>query len=122
MALDADSARLFAANEDVVLQHEIADVLEPNAVFVERLIVFGSDAIEHLGGVEGARHATGPALALQQPTQQDGENLVWIDEVAVLIDRAQPIGIAVGHESGLAFLCGRPYPGARERAAQWAQG
>ena len=30
MALDADAARLFSANKDVVIQHQVGDVLESN--------------------------------------------------------------------------------------------
>ena len=35
MAADADAAGLFAANQDVALQHEVADVLEADAAFVQ---------------------------------------------------------------------------------------
>ena len=66
--------------------------------------VLRADAVEHLGGVEGARHGAGPALALQHPAQQDGVDLVRIDEVAVLVGRANAVRIAVRAEAGLAAV------------------
>src|ERR1700761_8827254 len=105
MALDADSARLLATDEDVVLQHEIADILEANAVLIKRLVVLGRDAVQHFRGVESSCDAASPAFALQKPAQQDGKNLVWIDEVAIFVHRAKTIRVAIGDEASLAFLC-----------------
>ena len=66
--------------------------------------MLGADAVDHARGVEGARHVAGPPLPLQQPAQQDGKNLVRIDEVAMLIDRAKAVGVAVGRQPCLAMV------------------
>ena len=63
MALEADAAGLFAAHHDFALEHVVADKLEADAVFDELAAVLGADAVEHLGGVEGAGDGAGPALA-----------------------------------------------------------
>ena len=65
---------------------------------------FLADAVEHFGGVERARDGAGPAFAAEHPAQQDGENLVRIDEVAVLVGGADAVGIAVGAEAGVAAV------------------
>src|SRR5579859_5032485 len=52
MTGDADAARLLAANEDVALEHEIADELEADAALMQLASVAGGDAVEHAGGVE----------------------------------------------------------------------
>src|ERR1700756_2192740 len=105
MAFDADAARLLAADEDVVLQHKIADVFEADAMLIKRLIVLSGDTIQHLGGVESTCYAASPALSFQQPSQQDGKNLVGIDEVTVFIYGTETIRVTIRHQASLTFLC-----------------
>ena len=50
--------------------------------------ILRGNAIEQLGRVEGPRHVAGPLLQLEQPLQNDREDLVRIDDVPVLIDGA----------------------------------
>src|SRR4029453_18297510 len=45
MALDADAARLFSTNQDVVIQHQVGDVLESNRRLVEFEMVGRSDPL-----------------------------------------------------------------------------
>jgi len=66
--------------------------------------MFGADAVEHLGGVEGAGNRAGPAFAPQHPAQQHRENLVRVHKVAVLVRCANAIGIAVCAEPGVAMV------------------
>src|ERR1035438_4075103 len=84
VALEADAARLLAAHHDLPLQHVVADEFEADAVLDQLAAVLGADSVQHLGGVEGAGDGARPALALEYPTQQDGKDLVRIDELAVL--------------------------------------
>src|SRR5271156_3962979 len=106
MALDANPARLLAAYQDVLVrvEHQVGDEFEADAVFIEFAAMFSADAVDHAGGVEGAGDVAWPFLALQQPTQQDGEDLMRIDEVAVFVDRAKAIGVAIGDESRVAVV------------------
>src|SRR5690348_9352953 len=71
MARNADSARFFSADQNLALQHEIADVLEPYAALVQLASVLGGDAVEHLRRIERAHYFARPLLAFQQPAQQD---------------------------------------------------
>ncbi len=104
MAADADAAGLFAADQDLLREHEVADVLEADAVLVQFAAVFGGDAVQHFGGVEGAGDVAGPAFVLEQPLENDGEDLVRVDDVAVLVDGADAVGVAIGDEAGVAVL------------------
>ncbi len=104
VALDADAAGFLAAHENVVRQHEVDDVFETDAVFVQGPAVFRRDAVQHLGGVEGAGNAAGPTLALQRPAQQHGKYLVGVDHVAVLVHGTDAVGVAVGNQAGIAVL------------------
>src|SRR3954454_9278141 len=104
MSLDADPAGLLATDKDVVFEHEIAHVLESDAVLIERLIVLGGDPVQHFGRVERACDSTGPSFALKQPAQQDGKNLMRVNEIAVFIYGAESISIAIGYKSCLTFF------------------
>jgi hypothetical protein len=73
-------------------------------VLDELAAVLLADAVEHLGGVEGAGDGAGPAFVLEHPTEQHGEDFVRVDEVAVLVGCADAVGVAVGAEAGLAAV------------------
>src|SRR5205085_28379 len=62
------------------------------------------NAIEHAGGVEGARHRAGPLLELEQPAQQDGIALVRVHEHAIFRARAHAVGVTIGHKAAVATL------------------
>ena len=99
VATNADSAGFLAADEDVALEHEVADVLEADTALVHFAAVFRADAIDHASGVEGANDFARPLLALQQPLEDDRENLVRVHEAAVFGDGTEAVGIAI---------CGKP--------------
>ena len=122
MALEADAAGLFAAHQDFALQHQVADIFEADAVLDELAAVFQADAVEHFGGVEGARDGAGPIVViLEHPTEQNGINFVGIDEVAILICRPDAVGVAVGAEAGLAVVGDGGFAEGADVAARWAR-
>ena len=104
VALEADTSGFFAAHDDFALQHVVADELEADAVLDQLAAVFFADAIQHFCRIECARHGARPALAFEYPAEQNRKNLVWIDEVAVLVGRADAIGVPVGAEAGVALI------------------
>ena len=78
--------------------------------------------VEHLRGVEGAGHTARPALTLEQPPQQDGVDLVRVDDVAVLVDRADAVGVAVSDQAGVALFFHDDGLRQRRCAAGWVRG
>src|SRR6516162_1549774 len=102
MTANANSARLLTTNQDVALAHKVANVLEADSALVHLAAVFGADAVDHAGGVEGAYDFARPLLALQEPFKNQGKDLVRVDEAAIFRDCAETVGVAVGGESRLA--------------------
>src|SRR3954462_12948855 len=99
MACDADAAGLLAPDQNFALQHNIAYVLEADWRFVQLASVFFSDAVEHLRGGKGFHDIAWPAAALEEPAQQDGEDLVRVYEAAMLIAGADTVGVTVSCKS-----------------------
>src|SRR5262249_20663483 len=60
--------------------------------------------IKHLGGIEGSHDFAGPLLALQDPSQEDGVDLVRVDESAIFGDSADAIGVAISDQAAVALL------------------
>src|SRR5258708_39472141 len=100
----AIAARLFPPDEDLALHHQVGDVLETDGALVQLAAVFGGDAIEHTGSVEGAHNVAGPFIALQKPAQQDAENYMRIHEATVFGDGSDAVGIAIRGQASIALL------------------
>src|SRR5260370_35450529 len=66
--------------------------------------MLGSDPVDHARGVECADDIAGPVFALQEPMQQNGENLVRVHKASVFGYRADAVGIAIGSQAGIASL------------------
>src|ERR1700682_2128238 len=71
-----DASRLLTADHNFAFHHQICDVLESDGTLVKLASVLGSDAVQHESSVESSYHITGPFLAHQQPTEQNGKNLM----------------------------------------------
>src|SRR5271156_924726 len=104
MPADTDAARFFAADENVLLQHEFAYMLEADAVLVDFAPVTGSDAVYHLGRVERPGHIARPLLAFEQPFQQEAVDLIGVDELPLLIHRADAVRVTIGSKASLAVV------------------
>src|ERR1700674_569351 len=105
MALNADSAGLFATDQNGALQHDVDDVLEPDAAFDQLAAMLSGNAVQHAGGIEGAYHVAGPVVVTrEQPLEQDGVDFVGIHKTAVLGDCADAVCVAVRHKARMAFL------------------
>src|SRR6516162_377323 len=102
VAAYADAARFFTADEDVAIQHEIADVFETDAAFMQLTTVFCGDAVEHAGCIESPDDIALPSSSLQDPLQDDGVTLVRIDEAAVFSHRAEAVSVTIGRQAGMA--------------------
>ncbi len=99
-----DAARFLSSDQDVVLHHQIGDVLESDLRFVKFAAILGGNAVEHAGCIERAHHVTRPLLALQQPAQKNAEDFVRVYKAPIFRDRADAVGIAIGRQSGVTLL------------------
>ena len=99
----ADAAAFFAADQDVLLEHELADVFEADGDFVELAAEFGGELVDELGDGESFGDVAGEIAGSGEVPDEQGENLVRIDERAVAIDGADAVAVAVGAEAGVVF-------------------
>ena len=91
-------------DKNFFLKHQVADVLEADAVLVQRSSILRRDAVKHLRRIESPRHVARPSLAIKQPLQKNRENLVRVHDVAMFIHCADTVGVAIGNEARIALL------------------
>src|ERR1035437_3706002 len=82
----------------------LAQIRSSILVVLKARVTAPSDPVKHLGGIEGARDGAGPAFAPQHPTEQDGIDLVRIDEVALIVGGADAVRVAVRAEPCVAAV------------------
>src|SRR5215831_7502154 len=95
MSFDTDPATFFASNQDVPLQHEFANVLEPDGRNVQGQVVLASQLVDHSGGGEGFHHLAPQPAVLREVLEEDRKDLVRINERSVPVNGAQAVGIPV---------------------------
>ncbi len=105
MALDADAARLLTADQHVIAEHQIADVIEAHRRLVQGQAVNLGQPVEHLGGGNRLDHCAGLAAA-HQITQRQGHDRVRINEAPRRPDCARPVGIAVHRQTQIIVASG----------------
>ena len=94
--LDADPARLLAADEHVILQHVIGDVVEAHGRLHQRQAVARSQSVHHAGGGDALDDCPAPSPSLNQIPQRQSEDVMGIHEVPLSIHRAEAVGVPVG--------------------------
>ena len=99
----ADAAAFFSTDQDILLQHEFADVLEADGNFVELAAVFGGELIDQLGDRKGLGNVAGKFSSANEVPNHKRENLVRVDEAAVAIDGADAVAIAIRSEARVIF-------------------
>ena len=96
MAADGEASRLLAADCDLVLVDELANVLEADRSLVERHLVEVGESVNQVGGGHTLGHAVAPAARLNQVVEQQRDDVVGLDEGAVSIHNAEAVGVAIG--------------------------
>src|SRR5262249_18315409 len=99
----ADTAALFAAKQDVLPEHQFADVFEADRHFVEFTTELFRQLVDELGYREGFRDVAWKIAHPCKMPDQQRKYLMWVDEAAVTIDGADAVTVAVGAEAGVVF-------------------
>src|SRR5262245_31072804 len=99
MILDADAAALLPTNEDVFLQHQVSDVLEPDRNDGARKSQFLADPIYHDTLRHGPDDLPFPTPLPHEMQSQQRQNLMRIDVVPFLVHGTQAIGISIGSQA-----------------------
>src|SRR5207245_2750151 len=100
----ANAAGFFATHDDFSLHHEIGNMFEADTALVQFAAVARGNAVHHARGVESANYLARPFLSFQEPAQQDGKNLMRINEAAVFCNGADAVGVTVCSETGMAVV------------------
>src|SRR5439155_26447590 len=99
MALDAQSARFFAADDDRFAFHQGADVFEANRGFMHFHAEQTCDSINLMARGYGPYRRAGPAAIVLQMIKSQCEDLVGSQPGPVLIHNAKPFGFTIQAEA-----------------------
>ena len=103
VARKPDSAAFFAADQDLLGQHQLPDVLEADRPFVTGQPEFRRDPRNDLALRKRSHHRAAPALVAINVKKQQRENLERVHEPSCFIDDAEAIRIAVGRKTDVAL-------------------
>ena len=95
----ADAAAFFATDENILLEHELADVFEADGDFVEVAIVFCGEFVDEFGDGESFGDFAFELTGADEVPDEEREDLMGIDEGAVAIDRADAVAVAVSSKA-----------------------
>ena len=95
VSFDAQAARFLASHEDILRQHQFADVFKADGGLKQRQIVFPGQKVHHAGCGDGLDHAATQMFVLDKVPQDDGKDAVGREKITVLVDRPDPVGITV---------------------------
>ena len=101
MVLDREPRAFLAAEDDLALDQQIADVLEAHARLVHFNAVLLRHGIDQMRRGDGTRRAAFPAAAAAEVVQQQGQHLVGINVRAVGVDDAKAVRIAVNSQADI---------------------
>src|SRR5450755_2179857 len=99
----AEAAAFFAADEDVLFEHELADVFEADGDFVELAAEAVGNFVDELGYRKSLGDIAGEIAGAGEMPGEQGKKLVRIEEGAVAVDGADAVAVAVGAETGVEF-------------------
>ena len=107
-----DAAAFLSAEQYVALEHLRANIFEPDAGLDQRQAMRRAHLVHHRSGRERLDHPP-PALSIyNQMMQQQANDLVCRQRVAVAVHAANAIGIAVGHEANVVRMSAEELPAA----------
>ena len=101
---DGKAGALFAANDNLVLLDELTNEFESDRGLVQFDFVIFGQGIDEIGGGYRLAHAILPSTALDEVIEQEGDDVIGLQESAVLVYDAEAIGVAVGGDSDMGFL------------------
>src|ERR1700732_1338163 len=121
-----DGAAFFAANENILLEHQLADVFEADGNFVELAVEFRREFVDQLGDGKSFGDVAGEVAHPGEVPNEKREDLMRVDERAVAIDGADAIAVTVrakarvifSGENRLTQRCDVRFDGFRMRAAE----
>ena len=102
MAAHGHAAGRLAADDCAGLAHFRGNPLEPDRDLVALLSQPGGDTVEQAGGGVVAHARPFPAAILHKIVVEKYKQLVRVDELSLIIDDAETVGVAVGRDAEIA--------------------
>src|SRR5262245_56517375 len=99
MIPDRQPCALFAADDNFVLLDQLAQILEAHRSFVQLHAMMFGQRVDQVGRRNGLAYAVFPPSAFHQIIEQDGDDVIGLDERTVFIHDAEAIGISVGRDA-----------------------
>src|SRR5436309_4666928 len=93
---DRKSGALFAADGNFVLLNQLSNVFESDWSLIQRDVMVLRQRIDHIGGGNRLSDAIFPATAFHQVIEQDRDNVIRLNEGAILVYDSKTISITVG--------------------------
>src|SRR5215813_12999069 len=90
---EADATALFAAYEDILFEHEFANVFEADGNFVKLAIEFCGEFVDELGDGKGFCDVAREIAHASKVPDEKRKDLVRIDERAVAVDGADAVTV-----------------------------
>src|SRR5579864_6114794 len=81
--LGADTTGLFASQQNIALEHNLADVLESDGHFMNAPAIARGDFVEQLGGGKSFGQIAGNLAGSGEMPKKDGKDLVRRNERAI---------------------------------------
>src|ERR1700741_994420 len=99
----ADATAFFTANQNILLQHQFADVLEADGHLVKLAIESGGKFVDELGDRERFGDVTRQIAFTNQVPDQQGKDVVGIGKGAIAIDCADAVAVTISSQASVVF-------------------
>src|SRR3954469_22230329 len=100
---NGEACAFFSADCDLVSLDEFTDVFKADRSLVKLNLVMVGKSIHEVGGRYGLRDSVFPLPTLNQIVEEKRDDIVRLDEGAVLIDDAKAISVPVRRDSDVGF-------------------
>src|SRR5215469_7451342 len=94
-----DAPALLAANQNVLLEHQFANVLKADRHFVELAAELRGQLVDELRDRKSLCDVAWKVSRSGEVPHKQRQNLVWIDEASCAVNRANAVAIAIGAEA-----------------------
>src|SRR5260370_31280267 len=99
----ADAAAFFAANQNVLFEHQLANVLESNRRLMELSPEFCGELVNQLGNGECSCDVSRQVASSREMPDEQRKDLMRMHERSVAVKGADAGSIAIGAQASVAF-------------------
>src|SRR5207253_798311 len=105
-----NAAAFFAADQNILFEHQFADVLEADGRFVEFPAEFCGELVDEFGNGESFCNVSRQVTSPGEVPDEQCKDLMRIHERTVTVDGADAVAIAIGAPAGVEFSAQQRLP------------